>query len=122
MSTAVLPTLKGLTFDVEREMLWNNQVQQSISGKETRIAYWSAARYRWTLTYSMLRSDSSNLELQSLFGFCSARQGSFDSFLYQDSDDNSVTGLHCFSLADFPQYTAVFLDFSLNLAGVLCQI
>lgn len=92
MSAQVFPTLPGLTFDIEREMLWNTQVQENISGKETRIGYWSAARYSWTLTFEFLRASTTFSEFQNLFGFISARKGRFDSFLYTDDTDNATTG------------------------------
>ena len=92
MSTQVFPTLKGLTFNGDRTQNWNTQVQEAISGKETRVAYWSAARYTWTLTFEFLRSSTSFNEFQNLWGFMSARQGRFDSFLYTDPEDNAVTG------------------------------
>src|ERR1035437_3063725 len=87
MSTQVFPSLKGLTFNIQRDQQWNTQVQEAISGKETRIGYWSAARYSWTLTFEFLRSSTSFNEFQSLWGFMSARQGRFDSFLYTDTED-----------------------------------
>lgn len=92
MSTQVFPTLLGLTFDIERTMQWNTQVQETISGKETRLGYWSAARYTWSLTFEFLRASTSFNEFQNLWGFLSARQGRFDSFLYTDDTDNATTG------------------------------
>jgi uncharacterized protein (TIGR02217 family) len=92
MSTQVFPTLSGLTYDVQRTMEFSNQVQQSISGKETRINYWASARYTWTLQFSFLRSSTSFSEFQNLWGFMSARQGRYDSFLYTDSEDYTTTG------------------------------
>jgi|SRR5882672_8319673 len=91
MSTQVFPTLAGLTFDVNRTMEFSNEVQLAASGKETRVAYWSAARYTWDLTFEFLRASTSFLEFQTLWGFMSARQGRFDSFQYTDVIDNSVT-------------------------------
>jgi uncharacterized protein (TIGR02217 family) len=92
MSTAVFPTLPGLGFSVIRTPIWSNQIQQSVSGKKTSVALWSYPRHRWTLTYNYLRGDASLAEFQTLFGFFNARQGQFDTFQYQDADDNAVTG------------------------------
>ena len=47
--------------------------------------------YQFKLKYEFLRSSAAYLELQTLAGFFLARQGSFDSFLYTDPDDNTVT-------------------------------
>jgi uncharacterized protein (TIGR02217 family) len=92
MSAQVFPSLPGITFDIERNIIWNTQVQEAISGKETRVGYWSAARYTWSLTFEFLRASTTFNEFQNLFGFFSARQGRFDSFLYSDDTDNATTG------------------------------
>jgi len=91
MSTLVLPLLIGLGFDVTRSPVWDTTVQQAIGGKETRIAKQTYPRWKWELTYNILRSGAAYGELQELAGFFNARQGMFDTFLYQDADDNSVT-------------------------------
>lgn len=92
MSTAILPSLAGLGFDVVRSPKWDTVVQQSVSGKETRLARQTYPRWSWDLVYNVLRSASAYTELQQLAGFFNARQGKFDTFLYQDADDNCVTG------------------------------
>jgi uncharacterized protein (TIGR02217 family) len=92
MSVLILPSLAGLGFDVVRTPVWDTTVQQAISGKETRIARQTYPRWKWELTYSILRSNAAFTELQQLAGFFNARQGMFDTFLYQDADDFSVTG------------------------------
>lgn len=91
MSTQVFPSLPGLTYSVTRTIEWNTQIQEAISGKETRLGYWSAARYTWTMSFSFLRSNTFS-EFQTLWGFLSARKGRFDSFLYSDVEDFSSTG------------------------------
>lgn len=91
MSTAVMPSLAGLGWPVTRTPVWDTIVQQAISGKETRIAKQSYPRWKWELTYTILRSAAAFTELQQLAGFFNSRQGMFDTFLYQDADDNSVT-------------------------------
>jgi len=87
MGTQVFPTLAGLAYPVEREIEWNNAVQETISGKETRVAYWATARYKWTVALNFLRSSTAFNEFQNLWGFVSARQGRFDTFLYTDVED-----------------------------------
>jgi uncharacterized protein (TIGR02217 family) len=91
MSTQVLPSLVGLGFDVVRTPLWDTTVQTAVSGKETRIARQLEPRWRWELSYNVLRSAAGYNELQQLAGFFNARKGKFDTFLYQDADDNTVT-------------------------------
>lgn len=92
MSTTVLPSLVGLGFDVVRTPQWDTVVQQALSGMETRVARQTYPRWQWELTYNVLRSNASYGELQQLAGFFNERQGKFDTFLYQDADDNNVTG------------------------------
>lgn len=90
MSNAVFPSLPGITMNVYRRPMWSTKTLVSASGKEARTSLYSYPRYKYTLEYEFLRSDS-NAELQTLVAFYNSRQGSFDSFLYTDPDDNSVT-------------------------------
>jgi uncharacterized protein (TIGR02217 family) len=91
MSTAILPSLAGLGFDVVRTPVWDTVVQQAIAGMETRIARQTYPRWKWQLSYSLLRSSASFGELQALAGFFNQRQGMFDTFLYADADDNAAS-------------------------------
>jgi uncharacterized protein (TIGR02217 family) len=90
MSNAVFPALAGLGWTVKRSPVWKTRIQESLSGKEVRIADWSFPRWQWQLSYDFLRGDPVNAEFQALAGFFNQRQGMFDSFLYQDADDNGV--------------------------------
>lgn len=96
MSTSIFPTLAGLGWSVTRREMWKTRTQEAISGKETRIADWSYPRHQWTLGFDFLRqgalSGASYAEFVELAGFFDLRQGSFDSFLYADADDNAVAG------------------------------
>jgi uncharacterized protein (TIGR02217 family) len=92
MSTTVLPSLAGLGWGIQRTPVFNTVVQQAISGKETRISLYSYPRWKWELSYNILRSAAAYTELQQLAGFFNTLLGQFDTFLYQDADDNSVTG------------------------------
>ena len=92
MSQAVFPSLPGLTWDRERSPEWSTLLQTSVSGKETAVALWSYPRYTYgNLSYDVLRSAQAYAELQTLMGFFNQRQGRFDTFLYNDLDDNSIT-------------------------------
>jgi len=48
-------------------------------------------RYRYKLSFTVLRQTTGFTEFSTLVGFFNARNGSFDSFLYTDPDDNTVT-------------------------------
>ena len=90
MSNAVFPILPGLAWDVVKRPTFSSIVQRAASGREVRAALWSYPIWVWKLTYDLLRDDATN-ELRTLMGFFLARQGSFDSFLYSDPSDSSVT-------------------------------
>lgn len=91
MSQAVFPVLPGLTWNITKTPNWNTKIQKSVGGKELRAAFYSTPIWRWVLAYEVLRQATAFEELQTLAGFFNARQGSFDSFLYSDPNDNSVT-------------------------------
>jgi uncharacterized protein (TIGR02217 family) len=99
MSTQVFPTLAGLEVEIKRTELWGGTtIQESVSGKRTGIQNWSYPRYLWELSASVLPSSSAltnaphSADFQSLLGFFNSRGGRFDTFLFTDPDDYSVTG------------------------------
>lgn len=91
MSAAVFPSLVGLGWEFERKPKFRNIVQESVSGFEDRIGLMLYPRFVYTLNYDMLRGDATNLEFQTLFAFFCARRARFDSFLFTDPDDYTVT-------------------------------
>ncbi len=90
-SLSVFPSLVGLGFDVNKSPVWNTNVNISASGKKTAIEFWSAPLYDYDLTYDVLPSTA-NGDLQSLMGFFNSLQGRASPFLFDDPDDDSVTG------------------------------
>lgn len=99
MSNAVYPVLPGLSFNVGRTAIFKTDVKSTPSGREFRGAQMSSPLYRYSLIYELLRDTTAFQELRTLLGFYNARQGSFDSFLFSDPDDNSVTA-QAFGLGD----------------------
>lgn len=98
MSSVVFPsrtTLPGVAWPVKRTPMWKTIKPVAISGKESAIALWSYPRYQYELVYNVLRTGSiagsTYTEWQTLLGFYNARNGGFDSFLFDDEDDDSVT-------------------------------
>ena len=91
MSSAVFPTLAGLTWDIIKKPEFSTITQRAVSGRELRIANMPYPLWTFTLKYELLRADTTNLELQKLLGFFLARYGSWDSFLFNDVSDNSIT-------------------------------
>lgn len=90
MSNAVFPVLAGLDWNVIKTPVWKTRIQEAVSGKELRAALMSYPLWKFSLSYTVLRANAANAELQTLMGFFNARQGMFDSFLYTDPTDNSV--------------------------------
>jgi uncharacterized protein (TIGR02217 family) len=91
MSNTVFPTFPGLTFDVTRTPVWSTTTKSSVSQREFRIANSSYPVYHFKLAYEVLRQTPGYTEMATLVGFFNARNGSFDSFLFTDPDDNAVT-------------------------------
>ncbi len=91
MSNQVFPTLPGLTWNVVRAPQWATRIQKAVSGKEFRSAWMSAPIYTFRLSYEVLREAASFQEIQQLVAFFNNVRGSFDSFLYSDPNDNSIT-------------------------------
>jgi uncharacterized protein (TIGR02217 family) len=91
MSLAVFPSLAGLEYPVVRTPIFRTLIQETASGAESRAALQLYPRWQWTLSFNFLRDDSNN-EFRTLLAFFLARKGAFDAFLFEDSDDNNVTG------------------------------
>lgn len=90
MSNLVYPALPGLAFNVGRSPSWKNTIREADSGKRYALAHWSTPRWTYKLTYEFLRSGSQQ-ELQSLVGFFLQHQGDYDTWLFEDPDDNTAT-------------------------------
>jgi len=93
MSNAVFPSLPGLTFDIKRVPTHKTVVKESASGREYRGRLMpNGPRYTYTLGFDLLSDNGSWTDgFRTLLGFYNARSGAFDSFLFNDPDDNSVT-------------------------------
>lgn len=89
MSNAIFPVLPGLSWSVTKTPMFSTRIQESVSGRELRAAYFKTPRWRFSLSYDVLRATA-EAELQELMGFYNLMQGSFESFLYRDPSDNAV--------------------------------
>ena len=90
MSNTVFPTLPGITPVVAFTPQFSTKMQVARSGKEYRASLWANPKYDIQINFEFLRADARQ-EMQQLVGFYIARQGSFDSFLWTNIDDCSVT-------------------------------
>jgi uncharacterized protein (TIGR02217 family) len=90
MSNALFPTLPGRSWNRMRTPIFKTMIQESINGKEVRWSNQAYPRWKYTLSYEVLRHAPAYQELQTLIGFFCARRGSWDSFLYLDPNDQYV--------------------------------
>lgn len=92
MSNEIFPALPGLRWGVRRTPEWNTTRKSSVTGREYRAANMIYPKWRYRLGYEFLRDKRAGVdELRRLVGFFNARRGGFDSFLFTDPDDSSVT-------------------------------
>lgn len=91
MSSLVFPVLKGLTWDRKIVPMTKTNVQEAVSGRESRTSFMLYPKYRIELTFNVLRSATAYQELQKIAGLFRAMKGRYDSFLYSDNHDVSVT-------------------------------
>ena len=96
VSTEKFPLSAGLTWSVHVTPKFSTRVATHVSGREIRTAWQQYAIYDLTLSFDVLRGDSTQ-EIQTLQGFFLARQGQYDTFLLdlgavtQNSADSYVT-------------------------------
>lgn len=91
MSNALFPTLPGLAWSIYKTPEWDTGIQSAVSGKEVRMARRSRPVWLFSLSYEVLRGGSQYTEVQQLMAFFNARQGAYDSFLLNDTSDNTAT-------------------------------
>lgn len=95
MSNNVFPgtlaNMPGLGWTVTKVPTFQTKIQTSSSNIELRASFTPYPVWKWTLVYNFLRQGSPTTEFDTLAGFFLQRQGAFDSFLYDDPSDDSVT-------------------------------
>ncbi len=91
MSSSVFPTLSGSVLDIDREAAYATTVQREAGGRELRVNTQAAAIYKWRIGYDFLRQDAGGDEAQTLLAFFKAHRGAWDSFLFTDPYNASVT-------------------------------
>lgn len=91
MSSLVFPTLPGLEWNVGRSPIFSTTRRASVSGRLFTAQNYAFPRYKYTLSYSVLRQGGSYNELQQIVGLFNQVGGDFDTFLWTDPDDNATT-------------------------------
>ncbi len=93
MSSAVFPgtlaAMPGLAWSVFKSPAFNTKRQTSVGNSELRASFTPYPRWTWQLKYNFLVGGGSHYE--TLLAFYLARQGGYDSFLYEDPSDYTVT-------------------------------
>ena len=98
MSNSVFPTLPGITWPKPRLPTFRTGVTESTSGREVRTAYQLFPKWEFRLQIDILRAGSL-AEYETLLAFFLNMGGMYDSFLYTDANDSSVTD-HQFGIGD----------------------
>lgn len=91
MSSAVYPSLPGLSVEVSRTLIYSTLIQTSATGKELRVSQRTYPIVEHSLKYNFLRDTTAYPELKTLVGFYKARQGDADNFYYTDPEDYQAT-------------------------------
>lgn len=94
----IFPYMPGLSYPVGRSVgQWDTTIQVSVSGKETRFANRTQARYKYSLSVEGLDSLGTNTSLiafsrQILDAFFNSTLGGALVFFFWDTEDNTVFG------------------------------
>lgn len=91
MTILTFPVLAGVTWPVGRTAIWSTDLHPTVSGRNTTLQYFSYPKYKYELSFDVLRSDSVNLEWQTLLTFYNRVGGDAQLFQFNDVDDTSVT-------------------------------
>jgi uncharacterized protein (TIGR02217 family) len=99
MSNAVLPVTAGFKLVLEKIPKWGVSVSWARSAIRYTVAQHIYPIYQIALSVEVLRDQAGLEETRNLLGFFNQRGGPFDSFLYTDPDDFTVTD-HQFGIRD----------------------
>jgi hypothetical protein len=95
-----LPSLTGLAWSRHKKPGFSTRVASHVSGREVRLALYVNPLYEFEAVYNGLTSASSPTtaqaglgasSLQSLMGFFLQMQGQYNTFLYTDPDDSTIS-------------------------------
>lgn len=91
MTIPTFPTLAGVSWPVVRTRMSKTMVQESVSGKETRVQIWAYPKYKWALSFESLPIASTSPDFQTLMGFLNSVAGQGQPFYYTDPNDSVAT-------------------------------
>lgn len=90
MSNLIFPTLPGVSIEVGKTPIWKSTVHESVSGCQVSASSMTYPRWRYRLSYEVLRSGA-QAELQQLVGFFNRHRGRADTWLFFDDEDCVAT-------------------------------
>lgn len=91
MSTIVFPALPGLSWSVYRRPTFASIVRMSDSQREVTASLAQRCFYDFELSYEFLRSKQGFTDLQQIQSLFLKMRGDYDTFLFEDPNDKSVT-------------------------------
>lgn len=86
-SGLTFPVLPGLNWSVVKTPIWKTKIQTAVSDRELRASYFTYPRWKFSLSFEVLRAAAAYSELQNLMAFFIKVRGSFDDFYYTDPFD-----------------------------------
>jgi len=89
MSNLIFPALAGVSVEMSKTPIWNTTVHESVSGCSVALSSMTYPKYRYRLSFEVLRSGS-EAELQQLVGFYNRHGGRADTWLFFDEEDCTV--------------------------------
>jgi hypothetical protein len=93
LSNLIFPTIPSQGWSVFKIPNWNTITQTSASGKEVRAGLWANPTWDWKLTWEILKDGNGPpSDVRTFLDWFTARRGGFDSFLFTDPTDNTLTG------------------------------
>jgi uncharacterized protein (TIGR02217 family) len=99
MSNAVFPVVRGLGWSFFKRPTFSTMSAMSQNNKEVRALNAQNPKWEFELTWNYLKDYDVNApennpftDFATILGFYLQRQGHFDSFLFDDPDDNTVVG------------------------------
>lgn len=90
MSNSVFPTFPGLAWSRFRTPEFATIRKTTDSGREFVRSQYSSPRYAYKLNFEVLRAGAL-AELETLQGFFCQMRGDYDTWLFNDPDDNTAT-------------------------------
>lgn len=83
----VFPSFGGLNFISKKKPFWATSVMTARSGRERRLQTWSYPKWSIELSLDFIRNPPTDSDLQKLYAFFNNHAGSYQEFLWMDSED-----------------------------------